>query len=196
MPEGLGIKLTVKGDAETARALESLARQSPAVAARAVNRTIGVAKKRVIRSISRATGINQRVIGGAKGRGYVKQVKASRRRGTGALVVLTEGVRFSQLKRNTLGHLKRKPGGAGVPFNAVMPTGHASLFERRPPMMRISQSGFHPKTRRKDLPIREVVVPTQPYADRAIRIHMRRVARTVYPQKVWEGLRKRIKPVR
>lgn len=196
MPEGLGIKLTVKGDAETVRALESLARQSPAAAARAVNRTIGVAKKRVVRSISRATGINQRVIGGAKGRGYVKQVKASRRRGTGALVVLTEGVRFSQLNRKTLGHLKRKPGGAGIPFNARMASGPASLFERRPPMSRISQSGRTPNTLRKNLPIRELVLPIQPYADRAIRIHMRRVARSVYPQKVWEELRKRIKPVR
>lgn len=196
MPAGIGISVKVTGAIETQRALELLARQSPAAARRAVNRTIGVARKRVIRSISRATGINQRVIGGAKGRGYVKQVKASKRRAQGALVVLIEGVRFSRLNRKTIGSLKRKPGGAGTPFPGIMRSGHASLFERYPPMVRVSGSGITLNTRRRNLPVREVVIPIEPQASRAIRVHMRRVARSVYPQKLWEEIRKRAKPVR
>lgn len=196
MAAGIGIGVKVTGTEKTMRALESLARQSPAAARRAVNRTIGVARQRVIKSVSKATGINQRVLGGARGRGYIKQVKASRRRAQGALVGLVEGVRFANLRRKRIGSLKRKPGGIGAPFAASLRSGHASLFERHPPMLRTSGSGRTPNTARKNLPIREVVIPIEPHAGRAIRVHMRRAARTVYPRKLWEELQKRIKPAR
>lgn len=174
--------------------MERLARQSPARARRAVNRTLGVVRKRVIKSVSIRTGIAQRVLGGSKrsGKGYIKQVKG-RRQPRGWIVALVEGVRFSRLQRKTLGRLDRKPGGAGKPFRAETKSGHSSLFERRPPMRRKS-AGSSPGTRRFNLPIREIVIPIQPHAERAIRIHMRRAARSVFPAKLWEELQKSIKP--
>lgn len=195
MARGMSITVKVTGADATMQTLNRLARESPAAARRAVNRTVGVARQRVIKSVSSATGITQRVLRGAKGRGYIKQVKANRRRSQGALVGLVEGVRFSALRRKRLGSLKRKPGGAGEPF-AVTAGSHSSLFERRSPTIRISGSGRSAGTRRKNLPIREVVIPIEPHASRAIRIHMRRAARTVYPAKLWEEIRKRAKPGR
>ncbi len=207
MAETVTIELKTVGARELERALIETGRGSYTAARRAVNRTIGVARKRVIKSVSRATGISQRVLGGAttrrnrrtgvkvKGRGYIKQVKASRRRSTGALVGLVEGVRFSALNRQRLGRLQRKRGGSGEPFRSQMPSGKASLFERVGLGQRISR-GASPGTKRKNLPIREVLVPIQPHAERAIRVHMRRAARTVYPEKLWEELIKRINPAR
>lgn len=201
------VTLSVSGAKETKEALEKLARQSPARARRAVNRSIGVARQRVIKTVAATTGISKSVLGGrrtrlevgprARGssRGYIKQVKASRRRAEGALVGLIAGVRFSRLGRKRLGRSRPKPGGAGQPFEASMRSGHRSLFQRHPPLSRISR-GASPGTRRANLPIREVVIPIEPWASRAIRVHMRRVARTVYPAKLWEELQKSIKPRR
>lgn len=198
--------LRVRGVEQTQANLKRLAEQSPARARRAVNRTIGVARQRVITSIASATGLSRAVIGGRrggttragvkrKGRGYVKGVRATRRRAQGALVVLTRGVRFGQTRRKTLGGLRRAPGGLGQPFSATMPSGHSSVFERRAPQSRTSRRATD-KTQRRNLPIREVVIPIEPYASRAARVVMRRVSRTVYPAKVWEELQKSIKPAR
>lgn len=203
MVETVTIELKVTGARELERNLRNLGRGSHTAARRAVNRTIGVARERVVKSVSRATGIPQRVLRGSnrrknrrlgvtvKGRGYIKQVKASRRRSLGALVGLVEGVRFSALKRKRLGGLRRKPGGQGQPFRQTLRSGKASLFERKTTLTRISRRAS-PGTRRANLPIREVVIPIQPHAERAIRVHMARAGRTVYPQKLWEELEKLI----
>jgi len=207
------IDIKISGDAALKRNFELLAQRSPAAARQAVNRTIGVARSRVIKSVSRATGIPRRVLGGRttrrnratggkiRGHGYIKQIKATRRSPTGALVALTEGVRFSRLRRVGLGDVIRKPGGTGEVFRATMPSGHASIFERRPPMVRISadvskNNRKRIRTVRKNLPIREVVIPILTAAERAIRVHMRRAARTVYPRKLWEELEKRMPKTR
>lgn len=200
----LSVRLT--GAQETAQALEKLARESPVRARRAVNRTIGVARQRVIKSLSRLTGVSRTVLGGRKGRrtraggrvkgkGYIKQVKASRHRSEGALVALVEGVRFSRLRRKTPGRLRFKPGGVGQPFRASVASGHESLFRRHLPATRVSR-GASAGTQRRNLPIRELVIPLEPHASRVLRIIMARVSRTVYPDKVWEELRKSITPVR
>lgn len=203
MAETIDIGIRIRGARELERALQDLGRGSHTAARLAVNRTIGVARQRVIKYVSRATGIPRRILGGTtrrksratglvqKGRGYIKHVKASRRRNTGALVGLVEGVRFSALKRKRLGVSRRKPGGQGQPFYQTMPGGRPSLYERRDPTTRRSRRSS-PATRRRNLPIREVVIPIQPHAERAIRVHMQRAARTVYPEKLWEELRKRI----
>ena len=207
MAEAVAISLKVSGAKETKAALERLARQSPARARRAVNRSIGVARQRVIKTVAGATGIPKSVLGGRKSRivsaaggrrpsrGYIKQVKASRRRAQGALVGLIAGVRFSNIGRKRLGRSRPKPGGVGEPFNATTRSGHRSLFQRHPPLSRVSR-GSSAGTRRANLPIREVVIPIEPWASRAIQVHMRRVARTVYPAKLWEELKKSIKPGR
>ncbi len=188
MTQGVTISFKVTGAKETQAALERLARESPARARRAVNRTMGVVRKRVVRSVSNATGISQRVLAGSKrsGTGYIKQIKG-RSRPRSWIVALVEGVRFSRLGRKRLGRLQRKPGGLGKPFFGSMPSGHSALFERVGPQRRaaIGRRSFN-------LPIREVVIPIQPYAQRAIRIHMKRGERTVYPAKLWEELQKSI----
>ncbi len=201
MAENVEITLKVTGARELEQALKRLGRRSHTLARRAVNRTIGVARQRVIKSVSRATGIPRRVLGGTtrrksratgqvqKGRGYIKHVKASRRRSAGALVGLVEGVRFSALKRQRLGGARRKPGGQGQAFRQRMPSGKSTLFERRAVLTRTSRADS-PGTRRANLPIREVVIPIQPHAERAIRVHMRRTARSVYPQKLWEEIQR------
>ncbi len=207
MPETVSVKLEVTGARELEAALVRLGRGSYTAARRAMNRTVGVARRRVIKSVSRATGISQRVLGGAtrrrnratgvvtKGRGYIKHVKASRRRPAAALVGLVEGVRFSAVNRQTLGRFQRKFGGQGQAFRQQMPSGKATLFERTTRLSRVSRRAS-PGTRRQNLPIREVVIPIQPHAERAIRVHMKRAARTVYPEKLWEELQKHIKPAR
>ena len=192
---GIAIEFKVTGAKETQQALEKLARQSPARARRAVNRTIGVVRKRVIKSVSVRTGIPQRVLGGSRrsGTGYIKQIK-----GRGAprswIVALVEGVRFSRLNRKGLGRSRRKPGGLGKPFMATMARGHQSLFERVPPQRRHTPAGAG--VQRANLPIHEIVIPIQPYAQRAIQVHMRRAERTVYPAKLWEELQKSIQRTR
>ena len=203
MAENVTVELKVTGARELERNLRRLGRGSHTAARRAVNRTIGVARERVVKSVSRATGIPQRILRGTnrrknrrlgttvKGRGYIKQVKASRRRSMGALVGLVEGVRFSALKRKRLGTLRRKPGGQDKPFMQTMPSGRASLFERGATLSRTSRSN-RAGARRRNLPIREVVIPIQPHAERAIRVHMKRAGRTVYPQKLWEEIEKLI----
>ncbi len=203
MAETVTVELNVTGARELEARLKSLGRGSHTAARRAVNRTIGVARERVVKYVSRATGIPQRILRGTnrrrnrrlgvtvKGRGYIKQVKASRRRSMGALVGLVEGVRFSKLKRRTLGSLKRKPGGQGRAFRQTVPGGKQSFFEREAVLTRTSQRATA-GTRRRNLPIREVVIPIQPHAERAIRVHMKRAARTVYPEKLWEELEKLI----
>lgn len=191
MPAGVTIRVQLEGADEMRRAFDRLASESPARARLAVNRTLGVVRKRVIRYVAGATGVSQRILGGPRGRGYIKQIKASRR-ARGAIVALVEGVRFSNLGRSRLGRSRRKPGGTGQPFHATMRSGHASLFERRPPLVRTSPGGG----RRRNLPIREVVVPLQPHAGRAIRVHMKRATRTVYPAKLWEEIQKSIKPAK
>ncbi len=193
MTQGITIAFKVSGAKETQAALDRLARESPARARRAVNRTMGVVRKRVVRSVSNATGISQRVLAGSKrsGTGYIKQIKG-RSRPRSWIVALVEGVRFSRLGRKRLGRLQRKPGGLGKPFAATMPPyGHSGLFERVAPQRRavLGRRSFN-------LPIREVVIPIQPYAQRAIRVHMKRGERTVYPAKLWEELQKSIKRVR
>lgn len=183
------IRVVVTGRAETEAALERLARESPARARAAMNRTVGVARSRVIKVLSRITGISRAVLGGRRGsgrrnvtgKGYIKQIRATRARPQAALVGLVAGVRFSNLRRRTLGRLSPAPGAAGKPFRATVASGHRSLYQR--------------KTRAR-LPIKEVVIPIEPHASRAIRVLMLRAARTVYPQKIWEELRKSIKPVR
>lgn len=199
------IKLTVSGTEHTRAAFERLGRESPARLRRAQNRTAGVARERAIKSTAKATGVPQRVLRGrqtrkskaglVKGTGYFKLLKATRTRGFAAVVVLVEGVRFSALKRQSLGRARRKPGGQGEPFRATMRSGHSSLFERRAPLTRVSR-GNTEKTRRPNLPIREVVIPIYDAAERATKILMRRAARSVLPAKLWEELRKSIKPVR
>lgn len=198
-------RVVVTGDKATEAAFERLARESPSRARAASNRTVGVARSRVIKVLARMTGIPQNILGGrrgglrrgkrVKGKGYIKQVKATRRRQQAALVGLVEGVRFSRLPRKRLGRSQRKPGGIGQPFRATMRSSHDSLFERRSPQSRVSRRAT-PNTTRPNLPIREVVIPLEPHASRAIRVHMRRAARSVYPKKIWEELRKGIKPVR
>lgn len=211
-------RVRIVGARETQAALERLALESPAGARRAINRTIGVARQRVIKALSRLTGIPRTVLGGkksrgrgasrVKGRGYVKQVRASRSRSEGALVVLTQGVRFSRIGRKTLGRSQRKPGGLGEPFRARMPSGFDSLFERVYPQTKVGPDRRPRKssasrasiptitigrTNRPNLPIREVVIPLEPHASRAARTLMRRAARTVLPAKVWEELNKSIR---
>ncbi len=201
MTAGITVEFRVTGAKETQRAFERLARESPARARKAVNRTVGVVRKRVIRSVSTRAGIPQRILGGSKrsGKGYIKQIKG-RRSPRGWIVALVEGVTFSKLGRKTIGRSTPKPGGVGR-FNATMKGGHASLFERRPPMTRISPDRSKAgrasvNTVRRNLPIREIVIPLEPHAGHAIRVHMKRAARTVYPAKLWEELGKGIKPVR
>lgn len=203
-------RVVVAGDKATQAALERLARESPRRARAAANRTVGVARSRVIKTLARITGVPQNVIGGrrggrrrggrVKGRGYIKLVRATRRRPQAALVGLVEGIRFGRLKRKNLGRSQRKPGGIGQPFRATMRSSHDSLFERVRPQSRVSASVKEiersPGARRYNLPIREVVIPLEPHASRAIRTHMKRAARSVYPKKIWEELRKGIKPVR
>ncbi len=188
MTQGITIAFKVSGAKETQAALDRLARESPARARRAVNRTMGVVRKRVVRSVSNATGISQRVLAGSKrsGTGYIKQIKG-RRRPRSWIVALVEGVRFSRLGRKRLGRLQRKSGGLGKPFLATMRSGHSSLFERVGPQRRATMG-----RRSFNLPIREVVIPIQPYAQRAIRVHMKRGERTVYPAKLWEEIEKSI----
>jgi len=198
-------RVVVAGDKATQAALERLARESPRRARAAANRTVGVARSRVIKTLARITGVPQNVIGGrrggrrrggrVKGRGYIKLVRATRRRPQAALVGLVEGIRFGRLKRKNLGRSQRKPGGIGQPFRATMRSSHDSLFERVRPQSRVSR-GATAGTTRQNLPIREVVIPLEPHASRAIRTHMKRAARSVYPKKIWEELRKSIKPVR
>lgn len=202
---GITHRISITGAKETERAFERLARESPRRARAASNRTVGVARARVIKTLARITGVPQNVIGGrrggrrgggrVKGRGYIKLVRATRRRQQAGLVGLVEGIRFSRLKRKTLGRSQRKPGGVGQPFRATMGISHDSLFERVSPQSRISR-GATENTRRFNLPIREVVIPMEPHATRAILVHMRRAARSVYPKKIWEELQKSIKPVR
>lgn len=197
------LRVRVSGIRETRAAFERLQNQSPAAARRAVNRTVGVARKRVIRAVARKVGVPQSVIGGrqgsrrrnVKGRGYIKQIKASRFRAVGGLVALIEGIRFSKLRRKRLGRSARKPGGLGEPFRGTMRSGFQSLFERVPPQVRVSR-GASAGTQRKNLPIREVVIPIEPFASRAVRTIMRRVARTVYPAKIWQELQKFMKRAR
>lgn len=189
----MNIEWKVSGSRELRQALDNLGRKAPTAARRAVNRTIGVARQRVIRSVSGATGISRSVLGGArarrrggavvkKSRGYIKHVKASRRRSTGAIVALVEGVRFSATGRKRIGHLRMKPGWSGVPF-------------AQPGMTRRGAGGsLYERQGKASYPVREVVIPIQPYAERAIRVHMRRAARTVYPNKLWEELKKHITP--
>ena len=186
----MDIFFKVKGDKELERALNNLGRKAPTAARRAVNRAIGVARQRVIRHVAAHTGLSRAVIGGrtsrrarstglkTKGRGYIKQVKASRRRSTGALVALVEGILFHQTHRKTATGLRIGPG--GKPFRG------RSRWSRSETLLR--------RQGRARFPIQEVVIPIQPYAERAIRVHMRRAARTVYPAKLWEELKKHIKP--
>lgn len=198
-------RVVVTGDKATRAAFERLARESPRRARAAANRTVGVARSRVIKTLARITGVPQNVIGGrrggrrrggrVKGRGYIKLVRATRRRQQAGLVGLVEGIRFGRLKRKNLGRSQRKPGGIGQPFRATMRSSHDSLFERVRPQSRVSRRAT-PNTTRPNLPIREVVIPLEPHASRAIRAHMKRAARSVYPKKIWEELRKSIKPVR
>lgn len=191
----------ISGVKATNLALERLASTSPARARAAVNRTVGVARARVIKTLARITGLSRAVLGGrkgrkgVKGRGYIKLVRATRMRAQGALVGLVEGVRFSRIRRQRLGRSQRKPGGLGEPFRATLRSSHSSLFERTSPQKRVSRTASEGTTR-YNLPIREVVIPLEPHASRAIIIIMRRVARTVYPAKIWEELRKSITPVR
>ncbi len=209
---GVAIKMRVEGDEAARRAFERLARESPTRARAAVNRTLGVARVRVARSIANATGIPRRVLLGrhtrrvratgayAKGKGYLKLLKATRRRSAGALVALTEGVLFSRTGRRRLGAMRRPPGGVGQPFTGAMPSGHSSLFERRAPMKGISRDASKTgrariETRRKNLPIRELLISIIDPARRAIRIHMRRAGRSVLPIKVREELAKTIRRI-
>lgn len=201
----------ISGVKSTNVALERLASTSPARARAAVNRTVGVARARVIKALARITGLSRAVLGGrkgrkgVKGRGYIKLVRATRMRSQGALVGLVEGVRFSNIRRQRLGRSQRKPGGLGEPFRATLRSSHSSLFERKSPQKKASPDRRPRATQKKratsgirryNLPIREVVIPLEPHASRAIIIIMRRVARTVYPAKIWEELRKSITPVR
>lgn len=205
----IGLEVRIEGAQETRKALERLAAESPARARAAMNRTVGVARSRVIKTVSRLTGVPQSVLGGrrgsarrgVKGRGYIKLVRATRRRTTAALVGLVEGVRFSRLKRRSLGRSERKPGGLGQPFRAEMRSGHSSLFERKAPQTKISRDRSKAErktvnTQRKNLPIREVVIPIWRQATRAIKVHMMRAARSVLPRKIWEEIQKSIKPAR
>jgi hypothetical protein len=210
------IKINITGADETKRNFEKLAQRAPGAARQAVNRTIGVARSRVIKTVSRQTGISRRVLGGRKtrmnrqlgarvrGHGYIKQIKATRRRQAGALVGLVAGVRHSRTGRARLvpkARVYRKPGGLGRSFPATMRSGHIGIFERVPVQARVSNDASKSGRRRvatirKNLPIREVVYNIRHPVERAIRVHMKRAARTVYPQKLWEELEKRIPKAR
>jgi len=199
------VRLHIEGDKATMAALRRLAEESPARARAAQNRTMGVVKSRVIKTVSRLTGIPRRILGGRQGRntragrikgtGYFKLSKATRTRRFAQLFGLVEGVPFRRLKRKSLRGSARKPGGLGEPFRATMPSGFNTLFERASPQTRISKTAT-PGTKRRNLPIREVTIPIWRHAIRAMRTHTLRAARTVFPGKIWEELQKSIKPVR